>query len=287
MRKGLMIGGIVFGVVAILMLLAVATPLMSDMSEDMKRTAHKNTGEVYQLVEARGLIEIELSSLSDTATINDRIYTLDASGINYVVGDSMMICRSGMQHIIWTTSGDVILSIDPTATETTASIVIEDGGWRVTSGDADLTGAYEWLYYLGGAAGNFIQVSDVRDHFLDSDSLIIFNNIGGEIDLVTAPAKAGDRKAATHVYGDPTLPETTTTWIFDPAETGEGQVEGVVFEIVGDDGGYAALIPLKYYTHEENTTSMMIDLMPLLLAVIVLVFMVTMLMKTTKTRNEI
>lgn len=287
MRKGLMIGGIVFGVVAILMLLAVATPLMSDMSEDMKRTAHKNTGEVYQLVEARGLIEIELSSLSDTATINDRIYTLDASGINYVVSESMMICRSGMQHIIWTTSGDVIINIDPTATETTASIVIEDGGWRMTSGDADLTGTCEWLYYLGGAAGNFIQVSDVRDHFLDSDSLIIFNNIGEEIDLVTAPAKAGDRKATTYIYGDPTLSETTTTWIFDPAETGEGQVEGVVFEIVGNDGGYAALIPLKYYTTEENTTSMMISLMPLLLAVIVLVFIVTMLMHSTSVKNNI
>lgn len=286
MNKGMIIGGVLFGIVAIMLLLAVATPMISEMAEDVKVTPHRNTGEDYQLVEISDKVEITLSSHSENVIINDRPYVLKDNGVSYVVSDNLMVCRSGTQHIIWSEGETVAITIDPAATEVKASIVIDNGSWTLTSGETQKSGTYTWLYHVGGAAGNYIQVEDVRDHFVDAESLIIYNHIG-EISLITTPAKAGDRQAATEVWGDPSISTTKTTWVFEPSTAGDGQIWGIVYEITGDQQNFTALIPLKYYTTEENSTSMIIGLIPLMLAIIVLIFIVMMFMRSTNTKNEL
>lgn len=274
-KQKIVLTAALFAIVGIIVVAAMATPIISNMAENAKTTMHKNEGADYTLATEHERIVVEIDGSGATATINGKKYDIYQYG-SYIISDTLMmgfVPQGAGYHGIFSTDGNYRITI---GSQASATVVMEDGAWSMeyTTGTTTTThnGTYAYLYYYSGGIGNYVYGDNITKFTINKESLIVLcaNGMIYEPSYFTTPTAAATGSAPGKSYNlDGTTTDITLTWTVTENEDGTctiSNIQGI------DNVKRTGVMPLRYYTYDDNNaTSTIVGMIPILLFVMILI----------------
>lgn len=274
-KQKIILAAALFVIVGIIMVAAMATPIISSMAENAKTTMHKNEGANYTLATEHERIVVEIDGTGATATINGKKYDVYKYG-SYIISDTLMmgfVPQGEGYHGVFSTEGNYKIMVGE---QKSIKVVMEDGTWSTeyTSNNTTTThnGTYTYLYYYSGGIGNYIYSGHITNYTMNKESLIILceNGMNYTRSYTTTPTAVETGSATGKSYNlDGTITDITLTWTVTENEDGTCTISN----IQGIDGvSKAGVAPLRYYTYDENNvTATIVGIIPILLVTMILI----------------
>lgn len=290
-KNGILIKTVLFCVVSILVIVAVAIPLTSEMAEDAKNTLHKNEGGYYTLAGNDDYVEVYIDNTSATVTINGGKYDIYQYGTYLAsnVAEFSYVPQGAGYHSIFTINETIRITVDGSTVSKTLKMVFEDGNYTLEYNNGSTTntynGTYDYVLHYSGGTGNYLSVNDLPSYKMNGDSTIyLFNNGGGITNTtILKPVKASAGSAAGTSYATGTPPtgnSVTGTWTVTNNDDGTINISGWN---IGDETNYTSgCIPVKYYTYGDNAVSSIVSLIPIILILMLLVAVAYVLMSMVR-----
>lgn len=273
-KQKIILTAALFVIVGIIVVAAMATPIISSMAENAKTTMHKNEGGDYTLATEHERIVVEIDGTGATATINGKKYDIYQYG-SYIISDTLMmgfIPQEQAYHGIFSTNGNFRILI---GSQESATVVMEEGAWSMVHNTGTTTttynGTYTYLYYYSGGTGNYV-CGNMTSFTMNKESLIVLysNGMNFGSSYTTTPTTAETGSATGKLYStNGTATDITVTWTVTDNEDGTctiSNIQGI------NNIQKTGVAPLRYYTYDENnTTATIVGIIPILLIVMILI----------------